>query len=147
MGTASDEICRGTIDGAIDAVTKARIGGGEMRTLSAAELSYLTGERRLGRLATADAAGMPHVVPVGWRLHADLGTIDVSGRNFADTRKFRNVRANPHAAIVIDDLASTDPWRPRAVLIEGTAQAIDAVDGAEAIIRIAPSRIVSWGLS
>ena len=28
-----------------------------------AELNYLNGERRLGRLATADADGLPHVVP------------------------------------------------------------------------------------
>jgi hypothetical protein len=28
-------------------------------------LNYLNGERRLGRLATADADGLPQVVPVG----------------------------------------------------------------------------------
>ena len=36
-----------------------------MATFSPAELDYLTSERRLGRLATADADGHLHVVPVG----------------------------------------------------------------------------------
>ncbi len=75
-----------------------------MTSFSAAELDYLLGERRLGRLATADATGQPHVVPVGWRYNPELGTIDISGRNFAATKKFRNVRENPKAAFVVDDI-------------------------------------------
>ena len=31
-----------------------------------AELAYLLGEPRLGRLATIGKDGTPHVVPVGW---------------------------------------------------------------------------------
>jgi PPOX class F420-dependent enzyme/OxyR family protein len=115
-----------------------------MSKFSAAELAYLTGERRLGRLATADAHGMPHVVPVGWRYNPDTDTIDVGGRNFAASKKFRNVLANAHAAFVVDDLASTDPWRPRSVMVQGTAEAIDR-DG-EQLIRITPDKILSWGL-
>ncbi len=68
------------------------------------ELAYLLGERRLGRLATADAAGRPHVVPVGWSYNSALGTIDISGRELASTKKFRNARVNPHAAFVLDDV-------------------------------------------
>ncbi len=117
-----------------------------MAALSTAELAYLRAERRLGRLATADASGQPHVVPVGWSYNLDLGTIDVSGRNFAASRKFRNVRANPQASIVVDDLASVNPWRPRAVVVEGRAEAIDGSGGREALIRIFPDRIHSWGL-
>jgi len=113
---------------------------------SAAELGYLLGERRLGRLATADRAGQPHVVPVGWSYHADLGTVDISGHNFAATRKYANVAANPRAALVVDDVLP--PWRPRCVLIQGRARTLDAADvgGGEAIIRITPEKITSWGL-
>jgi pyridoxamine 5'-phosphate oxidase family protein len=32
------------------------------------EIAYMTGERRLARIATVGADGMPHVVPVGWTL-------------------------------------------------------------------------------
>jgi PPOX class F420-dependent enzyme/OxyR family protein len=84
---------------------------------------YLLGERRLGRLATIDRTGLPHVVPVGmWSYNSDLETIDVSGHGFAATRKFRNVQANPKAAFIVDDLASVQPWRPRAVMVQGEAR-------------------------
>jgi pyridoxamine 5'-phosphate oxidase family protein len=122
---------------------------GPIATFSPAELDYLRSERRLGRLATADADGHLHVVPVGmWSVNNDLGTIDITGHDFARKRKFRNVRANPRAALVVDDLASTDPWRPRSVMVEGPAQAIDASPETrgEGIIRIEPETTVSWGL-
>jgi hypothetical protein len=47
------------------------------------ELAYLLAERHLGRLATTDATAAPHVVPVGWSYNPELGTIDISGHNFA----------------------------------------------------------------
>ena len=111
-----------------------------------AELAYLLDERRLGRLATADATGAPHVVPVGWSYNRELGTIDISGSNFAATRKYRNVQANPRAAFVVDDVLP--PFRPRCVMIRGTAHAIDVKhsDVTEAMIRIVPKTITSWGL-
>ncbi len=110
------------------------------------QLAYLLGEQRLGRLATADATAAPHVVPVGWSYNRDLGTIDISGSNFAATRKYRNVQTNPRAAFVVDDVLP--PFRPRCVMIQGTAQAIDASPPGvtEALIRIVPDTITSWGL-
>ncbi|HEX9122614.1 MAG TPA: PPOX class F420-dependent oxidoreductase [Actinomycetota bacterium] len=82
-----------------------------MATFSPAEIEYLTSGRRFGRIATVDAAGQPHVVPVGlWRYNAELGTIDVSGHGLAASKKFRNVLANPKVAFVVDDMASIDPW-------------------------------------
>ncbi len=119
-----------------------------MATFSNEELEYLTGERRLARIATTDAEGQPQVTPVGmWRYNPQHGTIDVGGRRFSATRKYRNVRANPKAAIVIDDLASVNPWRPRAVMVEGPAEAVQADgDGTGPLIRIHPRRIISWGL-
>ncbi len=113
---------------------------------TAAELAYLLGERRLGRLATADGGGSPHVVPVGWTYNSDLDTIDISGRNFAATRKYRNVQANPQAAFVVDDVLP--PFRPRCVMVQGRAHALTAerAGGTEAIIRIDPEKVISWGL-
>ena len=111
-----------------------------------AELAYLLDGRRLGRLSTTDAAAAPHVVPVGWSYNPELGTIDISGRNFAATRKYRNVQANPRAAFVVDDVLP--PFRPRCVMVQGTAEALDACSsgGTEAMIRIDPNKITSWGL-
>lgn len=121
----------------------------ERSAFSPSELDYLRTDRLLGRLATIDSSGQPHVVPVGWRYNPELNTIDIGGRDFARTRKFRNVRANPKVAFVVDDVLP--PWQPRCVQIRGEAEALDAVtppDGGEPaqIIRITPSTVVSWGL-
>ncbi len=114
-----------------------------MSSFSESELAYLD-ERRLGRIATVGKDGTPHVVPVGmWRHNPEHDAIDVGGREFDRTKKFRDVARSGRAAIVIDDLASTDPWRPRGIEIRGRAEALA---GVEPIIRIHPERIVSWGI-
>jgi len=83
-----------------------------MTTFSDKQLEYLKGQR-LARLATADPTGAPHVVPVGFGLSEDGTAIEVGGHNFAKSKKYRDLKANPRVAIVIDDLASVDPWTPR----------------------------------
>jgi pyridoxamine 5'-phosphate oxidase family protein len=110
---------------------------------SESELAYL-GERRLARLATVGKDGTPHVVPVGmWSHNAELDTIDVSGRDFANSKKFRDVRRSGRAALVVDDIASVDPWHVRGVEVRGRAE---AVEQPRALIRIHPDRVFSWGL-
>ena len=108
-----------------------------------AELAYLTGGRQLGRIATVGADGTPHVVPVAWIYNAARDTIDVGGSELERTKKFRDVARTGRAAIVIDDLASTDPWHPRGIEVRGRGEAIALPT---ALIRIHPERIVSWGL-
>ncbi len=108
-----------------------------------AELRYLVGGRQLGRLATVGVDGTPHVVPVAWIYNAARDTIDVGGSEIERTKKFRDVARTGRAAIVIDDLESTDPWRPRAVEVRGRGEAIAMPTP---MIRIHPERIVSWGL-
>ncbi len=95
-----------------------------MTTLSPAVIAYLE-TQLVGRLATAGADGRPHVVPVSFRVNAELGTIDSGGFHVATTKRFRDVQANPEAAIVIDDIVSVDPWTPRMVEIRGRAEALD----------------------
>jgi pyridoxamine 5'-phosphate oxidase family protein len=116
-----------------------------MSSFTDSELEYLNERRpeRLGRIATVGKDGTPHVVPVGWRFNAELDAIDVGGRNFAQTKKFKDARRTGRAAIVIDDLASIDPWQPRGIEVRGRAEAIE---GERPRIRIHPERIVSWGL-
>src|SRR5579859_494669 len=114
-----------------------------MSMFSEAELGYLSGGRRLGRLATVGADGTPHVVPVAWIYNAARDTIDVGGHELEQSKKFRDVARSGRAAIVIDDLESTDPWRPRAVEVRGRGEAIALPTP---LIRIHPERIVSWGL-
>ena len=67
------------------------------------------GSQRLGRLATVSPSGTPQNSPVGYTVNAELGTIDIFGFNLAKSKKYRNVRANPKVAFVVDDLASSGP--------------------------------------
>jgi pyridoxamine 5'-phosphate oxidase family protein len=107
------------------------------------EIRYMAGGRQLGRLATVGADGTPHVVPVAWIYNAVRDTIDIGGGALEETKKFRDVRRSGRAAIVIDDLESTDPWRPRGIEVRGRGEAIAMPTP---LIRIHPERIVTWGL-
>ena len=97
---------------------------GEGGAFTEPELSYLRGQRRLGRIATVGQHGTPHVVPVGFSYNVDQGAIDVRGHELERTKKFRDARQSGRAAIVIDDLASSDPWRPRGIEVRGRAEAL-----------------------
>jgi len=105
----------------------------------------------LARLATVDADGAPQNNPVGVFLDEETGDIVIGGFAMGASRKFRNVRANPHVALVIDDLVSLDPWTVRGLEVRGTAVALSDVDPpvpfmSREVIRIMPNWIVTWGL-
>lgn len=114
-----------------------------MTAFTDAELQYLAGGRQLGRLATVGADGTPHVVPVAWIYNAARDTIDIGGSELERTKKFRDVQRSGRAAIVIDDIAGEDPWRPRGIEIRGRGEAIAMPTP---MIRIHPERIVTWGI-
>jgi pyridoxamine 5'-phosphate oxidase family protein len=119
-------------------------------SLSADVIAYLQ-TQRLGRLATVDGDGAPQNNPVGFRYNADLGTIDIGGRNMGASRKFRNLARNPKVAFVVDDIASVQPWRVRCVEIRGRADALRDQTGqlpgfSAEIIRVYPERVISFGL-
>jgi pyridoxamine 5'-phosphate oxidase family protein len=106
------------------------------------EIDYMTSQH-LGRLATTQPDGTLQVSPVTFHYNADLAVIDVSGYNMAASRKYRNVADNGRVAFVVDDLPSVRPWRVRCLEIRGLGEAIG---GTEAIIRIHPRRIISFGI-
>jgi pyridoxamine 5'-phosphate oxidase family protein len=122
-----------------------------MSVFTPEEIAYLQSQR-LARIATVDPNGQPHVVPVSFRYNPDEDAIDVGGHGFTSRKKYRDVQANPRVAIVIDDLASVSPWRPRFIEIRGVAEIRST--GGEAIgpgfdldiFRIRPRRIVSGGI-
>jgi pyridoxamine 5'-phosphate oxidase family protein len=119
-----------------------------MSVFSENELDYLA-SKRLGRLSTIGTDGFPHVVPLGWSYNPALDTIDIGGRDLARTKKFRNAKANPKVALVIDDVLP--PWRPRCVMVRGEAEALEEAASADsmplgAVIRIHPRQVISWGL-
>jgi pyridoxamine 5'-phosphate oxidase family protein len=114
------------------------------------ELEYLQSQR-IGRLATINAAGELHVVPVRFRYHAEDDAIAIGGRFFGRSKKFRDMQGNPRVAFVVDDALGSG--QIRGIEIRGLAQ-VFTTGGQEQIrpeadpefIRILPTRIVSWGI-
>ena len=110
--------------------------------LSDSELEYLQSQR-LARIATVSAKGEPDVAPVGFRVDGD--TVVVGGLDLTKTRKYYNVKATGRASLVVDDLASVDPWRPRLVKVTGKAD-LGTDDRGKPTIRIHPETVWSFGL-
>ena len=118
------------------------------------ELAYLRSQR-LARMATVGKDTAPHVVPVGFQVDAEAGVIDVGGHGLSQSKKWRDLLSNPRVAVVIDDLASTQPWTPRGIEIRGHAE-LHTEGGSDkfvgpgwdaAWVRVVPKRIVSWGIN
>jgi pyridoxamine 5'-phosphate oxidase family protein len=121
-----------------------------MSVFTDTELAFLRGDGRrppLARVATVGADGTPHVTPVGmWTLTDGDQVIQVTGHDFATTKKFRDVARTGRAAIVVDDFGTNpDPtvWQPRGLEVRGHAETVTEPRPA---IRIYPERIVAWGL-
>jgi pyridoxamine 5'-phosphate oxidase family protein len=134
----------------LSAAQQARSRGGLTMVFTDAELAYLR-TQRLGRLATIAPNGTLHNNPVGFRVDADAGVIDIGGRMMGASQKFRNVAANGKVAFVVDDVPSTDPWTTRCFEVRGHAEALTGRRPRDGylrgeIIRIHPTRIISWGL-
>lgn len=123
---------------------------------------------QVAHLATADAQGRPHVVPIcyaydGRRLYV---VIDRKPKRVSplQLRRLRNIRENPHVAVVVDDYS--DDWSRLAyVLIQGRADVLMKGEAHEKalrllrakypqyrkmaleerpVIRITPERVVEW---
>jgi len=125
-------------------------------------------DARVGRLATADAAGRPLVVPVcyvfdGARCYS---AVDAKPKRTRDLRRLRNIAANPQASLLVD--VWDEDWSRLAwVIVEGRAEVLergeafgravdllvakypqyralplDRVTGA--VISLAPDRVLTW---
>ena len=113
-----------------------------MSTFTSAETAYLQSQP-LMRFASASPTGRPDVAPVVFQIDGD--DIVTAGFDITHTVRYRNVLANPRVSVVVDDLASTDPWSPRGIKIIGTAVVEDS-DGSPRF-RITPEVIISWAIN
>ncbi len=125
------------------------------------EIAYLQSQP-LGRLATVNKGGEPHVTPVGFLYNPTLDTVDIGGRRpgFASSKKFRDAARTGRVALVVDDVLETPAKRHsapqrqiRGIEVRGTVEAHET--GGEslgsgyepAFLRIRPTRIISWGIN
>ena len=113
------------------------------------EIEYLKSQR-LARIATATRQGKPDVSPVAFEFdgtHFFIGSH--SQYIFLSTKKYKNVRdGNKEVALVIDDLESVQPWKPRGMKINGNAEIVEhnGMFGPGKYLKIAPSVSWSWGI-
>ena len=94
-----------------------------MHLLTPAQIAFAE-IQRIGRLATADRAGQPHVVPVCYAYAAGSFYIalDAKPKRVAPERlkRIRNILDNPQVALVIDRY--DEDWSALAyLLVRGTA--------------------------
>ena len=136
--------------------------------LSSRERDFLAAQR-VGRLATADARGHPHVVPVCFALGDTTLyiTIDEKPKRVSarPLKRLRNIAENPAVAFVADRY-DEDWTRLGWVMVRGRAEILDAGaehDSAQALLRarypqlaamqiadrpviaVRMERITSWG--
>ena len=111
-----------------------------MSVFTDAEIAYLR-KQPLMRFGSASLTGKPDVSPVSFGVEGD--TIVSGGFDIAKTVRYRNIGANPQVTVVVDDLASLDPWSPRGLKVIGTA----AIEDDPAQFRIHPNVIISWGIN
>ena len=108
--------------------------------LSGAQAAFLSAQR-VGRLATADAGGRPHVVPVCFAVEAAslYVTIDEKPKRAATRplKRLRNMIENPSVAFVADRY--DEDWRRLGwVMLRGRAEILNdgpEHDHAQALLR------------
>jgi PPOX class F420-dependent enzyme/OxyR family protein/uncharacterized protein (TIGR02246 family) len=118
--------------------------------LNATEEAFLAGHR-LGRLAIIGPGAGPQVKPVGFAYNRELGTIDISGFNMAQSAKYRNVQRHPEVAFVVDTGAGAGFTDAHFLEIRGVAEAVAGQvssfpDAAAEIIRIQPRRVIGFNI-
>jgi PPOX class probable F420-dependent enzyme len=91
---------------------------------------------RVARLATADADGVPHIVPLVFALDGDTiySAVDAKPKRTTDLKRLRNVAANPRVALLADHYADDWDaiWWARA---DGTGRVLDGSREAVALLR------------
>ena len=115
------------------------MGEGKAAVLGEGERAFLDG-RRVAHLATADAAGIPHVVPVCFALHGESVyiAIDRKPKSGKPLKRLRNIAENPHVALTADHYDDDDWTRLRWVMVRGRAELLergDEHDAAQALLR------------
>jgi PPOX class probable F420-dependent enzyme len=93
--------------------------------------------QRVAHLATADASGAPHVVPVCFAVLDNTVYIAIDEKpkrgEPAQLRRVRNIVENPRVALVADEYDDADWSRLGFVLLRGTARLVEGAQKPGAI--------------
>lgn len=120
-----------------------------MASFSDAEIEYFKSQR-LARIATASPQSKPDVSPVAFEFDGTYFFVGSHSQEiFFRTKKYKNVRdGNKQVALVIDDLESVQPWKPRGIKVIGTAEIVEhnGMFGPGKYLQITPRVSWSWGI-
>jgi pyridoxamine 5'-phosphate oxidase family protein len=118
-------------------------------SFSTPENEYLKSQR-LARIGTVSTQGQPEVVPVAFEFDGKYFYVGSHSQDtFLRTRKYKSVKGgNSRVGLVIDDLESVDPWKPRGIKLFGTAEVVEhgGMFGPGKYLRITPQTSWSWGI-
>jgi PPOX class probable F420-dependent enzyme len=104
---------------------------------------------RVARLATVDATGAPHLVPIVFAVDGDtiVSAVDAKPKRTPALRRLENVRAHPRVAVLADhyeDDWSTLWW----VRADGTGRVLEpAADEARRALDLLEERYAQYGAS
>ncbi len=107
------------------------------------EIAYLKSQR-LARIATVSTSGQPDNSATGFEFDGEVFYLGSIG-DLRQSRRGKSVLAgNTKVALVVDDLESIDPWKPRGIRIYGTAEFVEREGrfGKKHYMRITPT--LSW---
>jgi PPOX class probable F420-dependent enzyme len=98
--------------------------------MKAEEMRERVREARVGRLATLDADGRPHLVPFCFALDGDVlySAVDEKPKRSRRLKRLENISNRPEVAVLVDHYEE-DWTRLWWVRLEGTASVLD--DGTE----------------
>ncbi len=137
--------------------------GDKLENFSQKELKFLE-RQQVGRLATISKNQIPHVTPLCYA--SDEERIFLS--TGYDSKKARNMKANPRVAFVVDEFNSWEDYR--GMMVRGNAEFVlrgklhqigrDLIykkypkweesypiqEGSEHVLVITPTKVVSWNL-
>jgi pyridoxamine 5'-phosphate oxidase family protein len=117
--------------------------------LSDQEIQYLK-TQRLARIATVSPKGKPEVSPVAFEYDGKYFFIGSHDQTiFFQTQRYKNIKnGKTSIAMVIDDLESIDPWKPRGIKVSGPAEIVEheGIFGKGSYLRITPRVSISWGI-
>jgi PPOX class probable F420-dependent enzyme len=85
---------------------------------------------RVARLATADAGGRPHLVPIAFVVAGDTiySAVDAKPKRTRALRRLANVRENPAASLLVDHWDEEDWERLWWVRADGVGRVLDPAE-------------------
>ena len=107
------------------------------------EIAYLKSQP-LARIASVSTSGQPDNSATGFEFDGEVFYLGSIG-DLRQSRRGKSVLAgNTKVALIVDDLESIDPWKPRSIRIYGTVEFVEREGrfGNKHYMRMTPT--ISW---